>query len=45
VNAILCGLATLILTTVVLQMAACTTYIPPKSGLTSRQNWLEGGGG
>jgi hypothetical protein len=45
VNAMIRGVATLILTAVLLLMAACHQYVPPTSGLPSRQNWLEGGGG
>jgi hypothetical protein len=44
-NTVIRGVATLVLTAVLLQIAACTQYVPPKSGLPSRQNWLEGGGG
>lgn len=44
-NALTRGLALLLLTMGILQMAACTQYVPPTTGLPSRQNWLEGGGG
>jgi hypothetical protein len=30
---------------VILQMAGCRQYVPPTTGLPSRQDWLEGGGG
>jgi hypothetical protein len=45
VNTMIRGVATLILTAALLQMAACRDYVPPKTGIPSRQNWLEGGGG
>jgi hypothetical protein len=44
-NAVIRGVATLILTAILLQFVACRNYVPPESGLPSRQNWLEGGGG
>jgi hypothetical protein len=44
-NAVMRGVTTLVLTAALLQMAACKQYVPPESGIPSRQNWLEGGGG
>jgi hypothetical protein len=35
----------LFLTAGILVMAGCRNYVPPTTGIPSRQNWLEGGGG
>jgi hypothetical protein len=45
VNAMIRGLAVVILAGALLQIVACNQYVPPTSGLPSRQNWMEGGGG
>jgi hypothetical protein len=39
------GVAALILTVALRLMAACNQYVPPTSGLPSRQDWLEDSGG
>lgn len=44
-RAMIRALAAVIMAVIVGVLAGCSYYIPPQSGLPSRQNWLEGGGG
>ena len=39
------GFVATVLAFIVLQIAACSNYVPPQSGLPSGRNWMEGGGG